>query len=99
MATALAVVAQTFTSSLSAKGGGGVNTSPLSPRDAQGFRCPLYAGERVADVATMLVDLLRDCRVADVRILAGVHPDREPLTGGPMLFKPDTIPVAARLLH
>jgi hypothetical protein len=85
-----------------APGGGELRlslSSPLSPRDAQGFRCPLYAGERVSDVATMLMDLLRDCRVADIRVLSGVHGDRDPVTGGPLLFKPDTIPVAARLLH
>ena len=85
-----------------APGGGELRlslSSPLSPRDAQGFRCPLYPGDGVADVATMVVDLLRDCRVADVRILAGVHPDRDPLTGGQMLFKPDTIPPTARWLH
>lgn len=85
-----------------APGGGELRlslSSPLSPRDAQGFRCPLYPGDSVADVATMVVDLLRDCRVADVRILAGVHPDRDPLTGGRLLFKPDTIPAAARWVH
>lgn len=85
-----------------APGGGELRlslSSPLSARDAQGFRCPLYAGDRVADVATVLVDLLRDCRVADVRVLSGVHGDRDPVTGGPLLFKPDTIPLAARLLH
>lgn len=86
-----------------APGGGELRlslSSVLSPREAQGFRCPLYPGERVADVATMLVELLRDCRVADVRVLAGVHADRDPLTGGPLLFKPDTIPATiAGLRH
>ena len=85
-----------------APGGGELRlslSSPLSPRDAQGFRCPLYAGERVTDVATMLVDLLRDCRVADVRVLAGVHADRDPVTGGPLLFKGESIPPTARLVH
>ena len=67
-------------------------SSPFEPRDAQGFRCPLYPWERVADVAAMLVDLLRDCRVADIRAVSGVHADRDPLTGGPLLFKPETLP-------
>lgn len=78
-----------------APGGGELRlslSSPLSPRDAQGFRCPLFAGERVHDVATMLVDLLRDCRVTDVRVISGVHPDRDPITGGPLMFKPETLP-------
>jgi hypothetical protein len=67
-------------------------SSPLEPRDAEGFRCPLFALDRVADVATMLLDLLRDCRVTDVRLLRAVYPDRAPGTGLPLLFKPDTIP-------
>ena len=68
--------------------------------DPAGFRCPLYPGERVGDVATALVDLLRDCRVADIRVLAGVHPDREPVTGGMLLFKPETVPPGAAVtLH
>ena len=66
-------------------------SSPFAPRDAQGFRCPLYRGEGVAGVATMLEGLLRDCRVANVRVLAGVHPDRDRLTGGPLLFKADEL--------
>ena len=70
----------------------------VSPRDAQGFRCPLHPGEAVADVATALIDLLRDCRVADIRVVDGVHGDREPVTGGPLLFKPETIPPGARVL-
>ena len=74
-------------------------SSPFSPRDAQGFRCPLYPGERVADVATMLVDLLRDCRVVDVRVLSGVHADRDRLTGGPLLFKPETLPGFSEVRH
>lgn len=81
-----------------APGGGELRlslSSPLAPRSAQGFRCPILPGERVVDVATMLIDLLRDCRVAEVRTLRGIHPDRDPLTGGPLLFKPDTLPPRA----
>lgn len=86
-----------------APGGGELRvslSSPLSPRDASGFRCPLYAGERVDDVVTMLLELLCDCRLADVRLLSGIHPDRDRTTGAPLLFKPETIPPDARLtLH
>ena len=70
-------------------------SSPLEPREAEGFRCPLEPLDRVADVAAMLVDLLRDCRVADVRTLAGVHPDRDPSTGFTEFYKPETVPPGA----
>jgi hypothetical protein len=74
-----------------APGGGELRlslSSPLDPRQAEGFRCPLFATDRAVDVAGMLVDLLRDCRVADVRIFPGVHPDRDPDTGMILLLKP-----------
>ena len=83
-----------------APGGGELRlslSSPFAPRDAEGFRCPLYALDRVNDVATMLVELLNDCRVADVRVAAGIHPDRDPATGRTRLFKPDTLPGASVL--
>ena len=75
-------------------------SSPLEPRDAEGFRCPLHPLDRVGDAVRMLADLLRDCRVADIRMLAGVHPDRDPETGVRLLFKPETIPPGTELpLH
>ncbi|MBL0291116.1 MAG: hypothetical protein IPQ15_10765 [Betaproteobacteria bacterium] len=75
-------------------------SSPFEPRDAEGFRCPLFALDRVGDVAALLVRLLQDCRVADIRLLDGIHPDRVPGTTHPLLFKPDTIPPGAELrLH
>ena len=43
----------------------------------------------------MLAKLMRDCRVTDIRTLAGVHADRDAGTGLPLLFKPDTIPDSA----
>jgi hypothetical protein len=85
-----------------APGGGELRlslSSPFEPRDAEGFRCPLYPLDRAADVAAMLVQLLRDCRVADIRVLAGVHPDFDRMTGLRLLFKPDTIPSATALVH
>lgn len=75
-------------------------SSPFGPRGAEGFRCPLYPLDRVGDVVAMLVDLLRDCRVTDIRTLAGVHADRDAATGLPLLFKPETIPSsAAAVVH
>jgi len=75
-----------------APGGGELRvslSSPFDPRQAEGFRCPLFAPDRASDVATMLLDLLRDCRVADTRLMPGVHPDRDPQTGMLLLFKPN----------
>ncbi|MEP7083621.1 MAG: hypothetical protein ABI854_02700 [Betaproteobacteria bacterium] len=66
-------------------------SSPFGERDAQGFRCPLYPFDRVEDVTAMLVDLLRACRISDIRMLAAVQPDRDPLTGLLLLFRADAI--------
>ena len=46
-----------------APGGGELRlslSSPFDPRQAEGFRCPLFPADRAIDVATMLLDLLRD---------------------------------------
>jgi hypothetical protein len=78
-----------------APGGGELRlslSSPFDPRQAEGFRCPLFPPDRAGDVATMLLDLLRDCRVTDVRVVAGAQADRDPGTGLPLLFKADAIP-------
>ena len=72
-------------------------SSPFDPRAAEGFRCPLYPLDRVDDVVAMLVALLRDCRVTDIRTLAGVYADRAPGCGSTLLFRPDTIPDTARV--
>jgi hypothetical protein len=70
-------------------------SSPLEPREAEGFRCPLDALDRVGDVAAMLAEVARDCRIADVRVLSGVHADRDEATGLTLMFKPDTMPPGA----
>ncbi len=80
-----------------APGGGELRlslSSPFDSRQAEGFRCPLFPTDRAGDVAAMLVALLHDCRVADVRILPGVHPDRDPQTGLTLLFKADALAAA-----
>jgi hypothetical protein len=77
-----------------ATGGGELRlslSSTFDPRAAEGFRCPLFATDRASDVAAMLVETLRDCRIADVRVLPGVHPDRDPETGTALLFKADAL--------
>lgn len=70
-------------------------SSPFDPRQAEGFRCPLLPGDRVDDVVQMLTTLLAECRVADVRIHADVHADRDPATGRPLLFKAEGAPSAS----
>ena len=85
-----------------APGGGELRlslSSPFEPRDAEGFRCPLYALDRVDDVLAMLASLLADCRVTDVRIVGGVHADRVAGTGLPLLFKPGTLPEDGESVH
>jgi hypothetical protein len=85
-----------------APGGGELRlslSSPFDPRQAEGFRCPLFATDRAGDVAVMLLDLLRDCRVTDVRVLAGVHPDRDSQTGMMLLLKPDAAAGSESTLH
>jgi hypothetical protein len=77
-----------------APGGGELRlslSSPFDPSRAEGFRCPLFAGDRAADVARMLADLMRDCRVTDVQALPGVHADRDSATGLTLLFKADAV--------
>lgn len=74
-------------------------SSPFDPREAEGFRCPLYPLDRVEDVLHMLTDLLAECRVTDVRVAAGVHGDRDPATGLPLLFKGDVPPPAPLHAH
>jgi hypothetical protein len=74
-------------------------SSPFAPREAEGFRCPLYPLDRIPDVEAMLVGLLRDCRIDDVRLMPGVHPDRSPDTGGPLLFKGEDVSGAAPAVH
>ncbi len=83
----------------SAPGGGELRlslSSPFDPRQAEGFRCPLFASDAVEDVLTMLVELLHDCRIGDVRVLPGIHPDTDAQTGVTLLFKADAIPGAER---
>jgi hypothetical protein len=70
-------------------------SSVFDSRQAKGFRCPLFAPERVGDVAAMLLDLLHDCRVAGVHVLSGVYPDRDPRTGLTLLFKAESLAEAA----
>jgi hypothetical protein len=74
-------------------------SSPFDPREAEGFRCPLYPLDQVADVIAMLTELLGECRVSDVRVIPGIHSDRDPVTGLPLLFKGDSVPASPIAMH
>jgi hypothetical protein len=67
-------------------------SSVFDAREAEGFRCPLYPADHAGDVADMLVTLMRDCRLTDVRVLSGVYGDRDAASGLPLLFKADALP-------
>lgn len=69
-------------------------SSPFGDRDAEGFRCPLFPFDRVEDVVAMLVDLLQACRIADIRALTEIYPDRDARTGLLLLFRGDAIVAA-----
>jgi hypothetical protein len=87
----------------SAPGGGELRlslSSAFDPRQAEGFRCPLFPTETAGDIASMLIELMHDCRVSDVRVKDGIHADRDVATGLTLLFKSDTVPAdAATSLH
>ncbi len=75
-----------------APGGGELRlslSSAFDPRQAEGFRCPLFPTDTVGDVVSMLIDLMHDCRVNDVRVRDGIHADRDAATGLTLLFKAD----------
>jgi hypothetical protein len=75
-----------------APGGGELRlalSSPFAPRDAEGFRYRLQRYERVPDAVTGITALLRDCRVADVRSVAEVLPDRDAASGVLRFGRPD----------
>ena len=74
-------------------------SSPFAEREAEGFRCPLFAADVLSDVVKMLTNLLEDCRVSDVRIVAGIHDDRTADTNQLLLFKPDTMPTGRSAYH
>jgi hypothetical protein len=72
-------------------------SSPLAPRESEGFRYALQPHERVPDAVAAIAALLDECRVADVRVASGVQADREPGTGLRRFCRPH--PQGARLDH
>ena len=86
-----------------APGGGELRLSLSSPfdpaqrRTAEGFRCPLYPLDRVADVERMMRHLLEDCRIAQVQVLPQLFPDRDPATARRLFLRPETLSEVAAL--
>jgi hypothetical protein len=66
-------------------------SSVFGDRDAEGFRCPLLPFDRIDDVLSAIVALLRECRIGDIRVIAGIHGDREAGTGLPLFFRADGV--------
>jgi hypothetical protein len=63
-------------------------SSPFEPSVAEELRCPLFPLDRVDDGRAALLGT----PLNDVRRKPGVHPDRDPDTGLPLLFKAEGEP-------
>jgi hypothetical protein len=70
-------------------------SNPFDEKGAEGFRAELHATDRAQDVAVLMQDLLRECNVESVTVLADVFPDIDVETKLPMLFRADALQGAA----
>ena len=70
-------------------------SNPFDEKGAEGFRAELQATDRAQDVAVLMSDLLRECNVASVTVLADVFPDLDSESKLPMLFRADALHAAA----
>ena len=70
-------------------------SNPFDEKGAEGFRAELHATDRAQDVAVAMQDLLRECNVGSVTVLADVFPDMDNETKLPMLFRADALQGAA----
>lgn len=70
-------------------------SNPFDEKGAEGFRAELHATDRAQDVAVAMQDLLRECNVESVTVLADVFPDIDSETKLPMLFRADALEGAA----
>ena len=70
-------------------------SSMFDEKGAEGFRAELHATDRAQDVAVLMQDLLRECNVASVTVLAEVFPDIDNESKLPMLFRADALEGAA----
>ncbi len=70
-------------------------SNPFDEKGAEGFRAELEASDRAQDVAVLMQDLLRECNVESVTVLADVFPDIDSDSKLPMLFRADALEGAA----
>ena len=66
-------------------------SNPFDEKGAEGFRAELHATDRAQDVAVLMQELLRECNVASVTVLADVFPDIDRDSNLPMLFRADAL--------
>ncbi len=66
-------------------------SNPFDEKGAEGFRAELHATDRAQDVAVLMQDLLRECNVESVTVLADVFPDIDAESKLPMLFRADAL--------
>ena len=70
-------------------------SNPFDEKGAEGFRAELHATDRAQDMAVLMSDLLGECNVASVTVLADVFPDIDSESKLPMLFRADALEGAA----
>ncbi len=70
-------------------------SNPFDEKGAEGFRAELHATDRAQDIAVAMQDLLRECNVESVTVLADVFPDIDSETKLPMLFRADMLESAS----
>jgi hypothetical protein len=70
-------------------------SNPFDEKGAEGFCAELHATDRAQEVAVLMQDLLRECNVGSITLLADVFPDIDSETKLPMLFRADALEGAA----
>lgn len=66
-------------------------SNAFDEKGAEGFRAELFPTDRAQDIATTMQDLLRECNVENVTVLADVFPDHDPETNLPWFFRADAL--------
>ncbi len=66
-------------------------SNALDEKGAEGFRAALFPTDRAQDIVTAMQDLLRECNVENVTVLADVFPDHDPETNLPWFFRADVL--------